>query len=64
MKPTLTFGTEIFTASPLGTAASVPDLNPDAKLQYTVSPFPDEDEEIRAPWKTKRWPPPSWKTTI
>ena len=47
MKPTLTFGTEIFTASPLGTAASVPDLNPDAKLQYTVSPFPDGDDEIR-----------------
>lgn len=47
MKPTLTFGTEIFTASPLGTAASVPDLNPDAKFQYAASPFPDEDDEIR-----------------
>ena len=47
MIPVLSFGTETFTASPLGAAASVPDLNPGAPLQRTVSHFPDENDEIR-----------------
>lgn len=47
MIPVLSFGTETFTASPLGAAASVPDLNPGEPLQRTVSHFPDENDEIR-----------------
>lgn len=47
MIPVLSFGTETFTASPLGAAASIPDLNPGAPLQRTVSHFPDENDEIR-----------------
>ena len=46
MKPVLSFHTETFTASPLGPAASVPDLLPRAGSGSRTLFFLDEDDEI------------------
>lgn len=48
MKPALTFQTEVFTGSSLGTAASIPDLLPKTKTPGMALSFPDTDNEIRA----------------
>ncbi len=46
MKPTLSFHTETFPASPLGPAATIPDLIPGASSKIRTMFFLDEDDEI------------------